>query len=788
MRRLQFISNKDQSLFLKYNQILQALQTPNQELFDKLSQNRLDLKDLYEIGVCLCDQDWQGFKCQTPVINDKPNQCHPNSTVPSCNPLTSICQPSEFLLRNNLQNPNDRLNEYRSYYCECTKEGVIGVNCEYQKNQCDSLQSRLKRQQIAPFLSDPVRRYQASTLGSINNNTGKCDPKKDEFCYPVSNSTDKYICLGGVNNDQQAQKNSTPIVNYLIFDESNRNPKFKDDPNRPNDSYKRLNLSDASVVVGIQNFIRDEVMPRYAYNNYAKIPKGPLALLRPSIDIPGVINSVRDRVNTFIAQNDTRASNALDKLTSNRIQQLVQDTLLNLIANQQLGDKLVLNNLNSTIDKLIDKLNLSHYKNYSTQFLNLKPQNYDPKLNQSSGLVEHLDALLKNSQKLDKPEYLRDILSLTANNEPYLDLFNFSNRPYSLVKLDVLPGIYVDPDGELSLRPTPGIYLESLPADKNDTSDRELIFLPGIFNPASSPDCSIKTIFTPGVMSLPIDNYDLNNLPNDANKYLNKFVPMQLPFNINGFLTPLRSSQTDTISALLSQPDDPTTDNLDIKSHLILTPLDINPDSSLDLMTKNEKFMKNLFSTNWLDKLMNEQKQLDTLNLASTLILSDPTMLPLSKQNILNTGCLPNGTSLNPRYNPRGAQFYNPSYPIQNVTVLPYIFYDENGEPIPSSIVEESIAKYCRNYQVQMNEFHARICEAQAQTNMLKDVNRNDSNICQNCPFTGFVDRYYNPLNLTSTRAQIGINNDGKKAPKKINRRNLAILILACILGIFMLK
>jgi hypothetical protein len=139
VRHYQFITYKDTSIFLKYNQIIQALLSPSNDLVNVLAQNSLTLKDLYEIGVCLCDEDSQGWKCQSPNVNDKPHQCHPNSTVPSCNPLTSICQPTEFLLRNNLQTPVEKINEYRSYYCECKQGGIIGINCEFKRNQCNQL-------------------------------------------------------------------------------------------------------------------------------------------------------------------------------------------------------------------------------------------------------------------------------------------------------------------------------------------------------------------------------------------------------------------------------------------------------------------------------------------------------------------------------------------------------------------------------------------------------------------------------------------------------------------------
>lgn len=255
--------------------------------------------------------------------------------------------------------------------------------------------------------------------------------------------------------------------------------------------------------------------------------------------MPNILNQVRDKVNTLI---DRRAEDILDQLQATRIQDLVQDTLLYLIANNKLNSTVVTpENLTATIFQLVDKLNLSDLKNFSTPLWSLDPATFPPNLtlDDPTGLVRHLNALKVNSDKLTSQDQLADVLGLKTENLIYLDFFNFSTRPYSLLKLDILPGIFVDSDNELSLRPVPGLFLESIPTDPL-SPDRELIFLPGIFNPVASSNCDLNSIFTPGIMSLPIDNYDLANLPLDSSRYLNRFIPMQLPFNINGFLTPLK--------------------------------------------------------------------------------------------------------------------------------------------------------------------------------------------------------------------------------------------------------
>lgn len=433
---------------------------------------------------------------------------------------------------------------------------------------------------------------------------------------------------------------------------------------------------------------------------------------------------------------------------------------------------MIIDDVKKTVDMLISKLNVSDMKNFSTPLWNLKVANFPPNLTANgqdpTGLVRHLAALKNNSDKLNNVELLSDVLSLNSDNKEYIDIFNFSNRPYGLLKLDILPGIYVDSDNELSVRPTPGIFLESLPNDPT-SPNRELIFLPGIFNPASSPKCDLKSLFMPGIMSLPIDNYDLAHLPNDANRYLNKFIPMQIPFNINGFLTPLRSSSSDTISSLLLQQNDKQGA---FRSHLLLTPIDTNTDTTFDIITKNEKFMSNLFSNESLYRVVREQKQLDVQNLASTQVLSNPTMLPLNKQTSLNSECI-DPTGFKPKYNAKGIQTYSPTKPTDGVTVLPFVLYDADGNPIPQSVVNDAIKKYCANYQVQINEFHARVCNAQNKTNeIMKAQNDNPALCAPDCSFTNLADAYYNP-------------NGRRKSKKK--KDYWWLLLLASLMGNYFL-
>lgn len=147
------------------------------------------------------------------------------------------------------------------------------MNCDFRGNPCNTGKQRKKRQQQiirqqigrqGSFLSDPISRYQTSSLGSVNSNQGQCDADlTKDFCEPLVNST-------GLSGSRCMNRSQSDNVNFFVFDESYRNPNFAN----ISDNYKKLNLSDATVAMGIQSFLRDEVIPRYSYNDYSKMPKG----------------------------------------------------------------------------------------------------------------------------------------------------------------------------------------------------------------------------------------------------------------------------------------------------------------------------------------------------------------------------------------------------------------------------------------------------------------------------------------------------------------------------------
>ena len=195
-----------------------------------------------------------------------------------------------------------------------------------------------------------------------------------------------------------------------------------------------------------------------------------------------------------------------------------------------------------------------------------------------------------------------------------------------------------------------------------------------------------------------VDSYHLANLNDTSASYLNTFAPMQLPFNINGLLTPLGASMN-KILRHLRELGNSTLTNL-TTSYMLLTPLDF-ADSSFDLITTNEKFMSSLFAGDdaSLYRVVERQTSLDALNLASTQVLSNPAMLPLSKRNAFKTKCLHNQAAGAGGPSPKGAQFYDQMNPTSNVTVVPLVVYDVWGEPIASNVVKDALEKYCANYQ-----------------------------------------------------------------------------------------
>jgi len=271
-------------------------------------------------------------------------------------------------------------------------------------------------------------------------------------------------------------------------------------------------------------------------------------------------------------------------------------------------------------------------------------------------------------------------------------VFTFASKQFNLLKIDILMGIYQDTSGDLSLRPTPGLFLISAPnPDDPKVPFGEVIFLPGIFNPASNPDCS-SSLFTPGIVSPAVDCFKIANLKPDPTIYLNKFVPMKLPFNLNGLLSPGKLLRKNKSLTLGSTDPNWTT-------YPLLTLLDFNVDSSLNFILTNDKFMGDLFSPGRTSQVIANQKQPDKLELASTQVLFDPTILRQRDQSLFNMQCFRVDTPLPLVINPQGVQFYALNVPAFGISILPLIVYDAAGNPISNFVVQNAINTYCVKYQ-----------------------------------------------------------------------------------------
>lgn len=293
---------------------------------------------------------------------------------------------------------------------------------------------------------------------------------------------------------------------------------------------------------------------------------------------------------------------------------------------------------------------------------------------------------------------LTKALSFQSTETPFLNIFQLQNNQYNLLKVDILTGVYQDIDGEISLRPTPGLFLRSAPNPRNlNMPFGEIIFLPGIFNPASSDDCSSSSMFTPGIMAPVIECFKMSNLNPDSTEYLNKFSPMKLAFNLNGFLFPGKIIPDQNVANKLFtlKPSDSNW-----ATYPMLTVLNTKPED-MNFIKTNDKFMSNLFSPGQLDKVIREQKFLDTLNLASTQIISSPTVLAIKDQGIFNYQCL--GVTLGFYLNPQGVQFYDLNVPNNQANLLPFIIYDKFGNPISNFVVQDAIKRYCLQYQGRFN-------------------------------------------------------------------------------------
>jgi hypothetical protein len=300
-------------------------------------------------------------------------------------------------------------------------------------------------------------------------------------------------------------------------------------------------------------------------------------------------------------------------------------------------------------------------------------------------------------------------------------------------------------------------WKSNLKSNLNNKST-DLTFLPGVFNPTSG----IKGIFTPGIMALPIDNFNLNTLRHESSKYLNKFAQIILPFNLNVLVTPYRSFLYDALSS----------SSVTVSSKLLLTPLDFHFNSSFDFIRKDIYFMSNLFSPESFAHLAQSQPPIDRLGLLSTqLFISDKDEVSSSspmKKRINNKN---GGIS-----QIKGIQFYNQIQPTNNnVTILPLIAYAyDERETIPANVIQTAIVSFCSNYRVEMNEFHLRICDAQQKEISLEALFA--QNQCKECSLLDFLVDYY------SNRSSI---------TKKSDSNLTLIIVLATVLSkvyFFLLK
>ena len=572
-QRLTLLASKDSSILLEYNQILQS----NQKA---------------DIGVCLCDQNYQGPKCESkdPNLSD--------GCQGLCNPLTSECRSSTLYLNNHFQIPKNLLNEYKLNYCECISSKFMGVNCEYKRAQCG---------------------------------IDKCP---NELCYPLlMNSTSK--CLNP--NEQQ--------LNYLTFDQTNM----------PLVSHNLLDLTDPAVLFGIQTFLVRDVFPRYNLDNYAQMPQGPVAIILNSVNMPDSLSYIKDKLNKLVDKDNNQASSNLDKLIATRLEKLIKNVLVK--ANKK-TDQL-------NIESLIDSLNLAENDEFTIKDWNLN-KDY------SFSLQKSIEALVARTDMIKDMSQLNLALSLTPQ------MFNHSNTSFNLLKADILMGVYIDKDGEVSLRPTPGLFLSSLSNNEPMMPGGEFLFLPGLFNPAADQYCN--TLFTPGIISL----------NKHSMAYLSTFRPLKMPFNLNGLLTDLKLSTSDTVLTMNDQKK-----KLASNSYLVLTPFDLNAETSMELLNSNNKFMSNLFSSGSFESVVKNQAPLTLADLAATQILSNVNMLSSDDNGHFNQKCLFNATS----FDARGAQFYELAEPIQNVSILPFSIYDQRGEPIGQQIVQTALFKYCQAFQ-----------------------------------------------------------------------------------------
>lgn len=164
-------------------------------------------------------------------------------------------------------------------------------------------------------------------------------------------------------------------MNYLTFDQTKLT------------GNAALSLTQSNILTGIQDLLVNEVIPHYSYNDYTATPQGPLAILLTSVDMPGTLNYIRDKMNAIILQNNVNAKDLLTFKLNERIDQL-------------LGKLLAQNGKQKTFDAIIDlrmKLKVQDFSSFSTDLWTLNPN--DPNV-VGQNLFKALDLLKKNVDSL----------------------------------------------------------------------------------------------------------------------------------------------------------------------------------------------------------------------------------------------------------------------------------------------------------------------------------------------------------------------------------------------------
>ena len=133
----------------------------------------------------------------------------------------------------------------------------------------------------------------------------------------------------------------------------------------------------------------NEIIPRYSYNDYTKTPRGPLAIFLKSVDMPGPMNSIRDRINSIILKSNSQANIDMNKAIETRIQELVKGLLKK--SNKDVSQ--------ASVTDLVSKLNVEKLDRFSTSLWNLKLSNKTQDI-QIAGLIKSLEALKKNVDSL----------------------------------------------------------------------------------------------------------------------------------------------------------------------------------------------------------------------------------------------------------------------------------------------------------------------------------------------------------------------------------------------------